>query len=58
MVININSHTYETDEHQGNIILSDITESGTYAVKNIVVLTQTSYDNLTTPDPETLYFII
>jgi hypothetical protein len=58
MVININSHLYETDEHQGNIILSDTDETGTSAVKNIVVLSQASYDALTpNQDGETLYFI-
>lgn len=58
MAININSHLYETDEHQGNIILSDTDETGTSAVKNIVVLNQASYDALTpNQDGETLYFI-
>ena len=57
MVININSHLYETDEHQGNIILSDTDEAGTSAVKNIVVLSQASYDALGTKNSETLYFI-
>ena len=58
MVININSHLYETDEHQGNIILSDTDETGTSAVKNIVVLSQASYEALNpNQDGETLYFI-
>ncbi len=58
MVININSHLYETDEHQGNIILSDTSETGTDAVKNIVVLTQAEYDALSPNyNSTTLYFI-
>lgn len=43
-------------EFNGNIILSDTDETGTSAVKNIVVLSQASYDALT-PDSTTLYFI-
>ena len=56
MTININDHDFETDSFQGNVILSDTDESGTSAVKNIVVLSQASYDALT-PDSTTLYFI-
>lgn len=47
-----------TTEFEGNLVLSDTDEAGTYAVKNIVVLTQASYDNLDPPNSETLYFII
>lgn len=57
MTININDHDFETDSFQGNIILSDTDESGTSAVKNIVVLSQASYNALGTKDSNTLYFI-
>lgn len=43
-------------EFQGNVVLSDIDESGTSKVRNIVVLSQASYNALT-PNSETLYFI-
>lgn len=43
-------------EFSGNLIVSDIDESGTSKVRNIVVLSQASYNALT-PDSETLYFI-
>lgn len=56
MTININGHAISTDSFDGNIVLSDTDETGTSAVKNIVVLSQASYDALT-PDSETLYFI-
>ena len=56
MTININGHTISTDNFDGNVVLSDTDESGTSAVKNIVVLSQASYDALT-PDSTTLYFI-
>lgn len=56
MTININDHDFETDSFQGNVVLSDTDESGTSAVKNIVVLSQASYNALT-PNSETLYFI-
>lgn len=58
MTININGHKITTsDNFQGNVVLSDIDESGTSAVKNIVVLSQASYDALGTKDASTLYFI-
>lgn len=58
MVININSHELTTDDgFQGNVVLSDTDESGTNAVKNIVVLSQASYDALATKNSDTLYFI-
>ena len=56
MTININDHDFETDFFQGNVILSDTDETGTSAVRNIVVLSQASYDALT-PESTTLYFI-
>jgi hypothetical protein len=40
----------------GEPVISDIDETGTSAVKNIVVLSQASYNALT-PDSATLYFI-
>jgi len=40
----------------GNAVVSDTSETGTDAVKNIVVLTQAEYDALT-PNGTTLYFI-
>ena len=40
----------------GEPVISDIDETGTSAVKNIVVLTEASYDALT-PNVDTLYFI-
>ena len=43
-------------EFQGNVIVSDIDETGTSKVRNIVILSQASYDALT-PNSETLYFI-
>ena len=58
MTININGHEISTDNFDGNLVLSDTDESGTSAVKNIVVLSQASYDALTpNQDGETLYFI-
>lgn len=58
MVININSHELTTDDgFQGNVVLSDTDESGTNAVKNIVVLTEANYNAIGTKDPNTLYFI-
>ena len=58
MTININGHEISTDNFDGNLVLSDTDESGTSAVKNIVVLNQASYDALTpNQDGETLYFI-
>lgn len=57
MTININDHDFETDSFQGNIILSDTDETGTNAVKNIVVLTVAAYNSLGTKDPTTLYFL-
>jgi len=58
MVININSHELTTDDgFQGNVVLSDTDESGTSAVKNIVVISQANYNSLTTKDSDTLYFI-
>lgn len=56
MTININGHALETDNFDGNIVLSDTDESGTSAVKNIVVLSEASYSGIT-PNSETLYFI-
>ena len=56
MTININDHDFETDSFQGNVILSDTDETGASAVRNIVVLSQASYDALT-PESTTLYFI-
>ena len=56
MTININSHDFSTDSFTGNVVLSDTDETGTSAVKNIVVLSQASYDALT-PNSETIYFI-
>lgn len=50
-----NSSAFVT-EFQGNVIVSDIDESGTSKVRNIVVLSQAAYDALT-PNSETLYFI-
>lgn len=50
-----NSNAF-VDEFQGNVIVSDIDESGTSKVRNIVVLSQASYNALT-PNSETLYFI-
>jgi len=40
----------------GAVVVSDTDETGTSAVKNIVVLSQASYNALT-PDSKTLYFI-
>lgn len=57
MTININGHTISTDNFDGNIVVSDTDESGTSAVKNIVVLSQASYNSLGTKDSSTLYFI-
>jgi hypothetical protein len=63
MTIKINGHEISAQESSGtefigNVILSDIDETGTSAVKNIVVLSQASYDALTpNQDGETLYFI-
>jgi len=58
MVININSHELTTDDgFQGNVVLSDTDESGTSAVKNIVVISETNYNALGTKDSNTLYFI-
>ena len=57
MVININGHNVTNDDdYLGKVVLSDTDESGTSPVKNIVVLSQASYDALT-PDSETIYFI-
>lgn len=56
MTIDINSHDFSTDSFTGNVVLSDTDETGTSAVKNIVVLSQASYDALT-PNSETIYFI-
>lgn len=57
MVININDHEVTNDDgFQGTVVLSDIDETGTFKVNNIVVLTQASYDALT-PNATTLYFI-
>ena len=50
-----NANSFVT-EFQGNVVLSDIDESGTNKVRNIVVLSQASYNALT-PNSETLYFI-
>jgi hypothetical protein len=41
----------------GPVITSDTSESGTSDVRNIVVLSQASYDALGTKDNDTLYFI-
>jgi hypothetical protein len=41
----------------GEPVISDIDETGTSAVKNIVVLSQTAYGNLGTKNSDTLYFI-
>ena len=58
MVININGHELTTDDgFQGNVVLSDTDESGTNAVKNIVVLSEANYNAIGTKDPNTLYFI-
>lgn len=57
MTININDHDFETDYFQGNVILSDTDESGTSAVRNIVVLSVASYNSLGTKDSSTLYFL-
>jgi hypothetical protein len=58
MVININSHEVTNDDgFQGNVVLSDTDESGTSAVKNIVVLSQASYNALGSKNSDTLYFI-
>ena len=56
MDVKIGDTTAFVSEFQGNIVLSDINETGTSKVRNIVVLSQASYDALT-PDGETLYFI-
>lgn len=61
MTIKINGHDISAQESlgtlfQGNVVLSDTDESGTSAVKNIVVLSQASYNALT-PNGDTLYFI-
>lgn len=61
MVINFNEHDARTQPSigtafEGNVVVSDTDESGTNAVKNIVVLSQASYNALT-PNSETLYFI-
>lgn len=57
MTININGHQISTDNFDGNVVLSDTDESGTSAVKNIVVLSVASYNSLGTKDPNTLYFL-
>jgi len=62
MTIRINTHELETGdsfttEMQGRAVVSDTDESGTSVVKNIVVLSQASYDALGTKDSGTLYFI-
>lgn len=41
----------------GSVIVSDTGESGTSAVKNVVVLSVSSYNSLGTKDPNTLYFL-
>lgn len=41
----------------GSVIVSDTGETGTSSVKNIVVLSQASYNALGTKDSNTLYFI-
>lgn len=57
MVVNINGHDVTNDDgYLGKLVLSDTDETGTSPVKNIVVLSQASYDALT-PDSETIYFI-
>jgi hypothetical protein len=57
MVVNINGHNVTNDDgYLGKLVLSDTDETGTSPVKNIVVLSQASYDALT-PDSETIYFI-
>jgi hypothetical protein len=62
MTIKLNGHDISiggglgVTEFIGNAVLSDTDETGTSAVKNIVVLSQASYNALT-PDTETLYFI-
>lgn len=60
MVININSHEITTDDNfQGNVVISDTSETGTDAVKNVVVLTQAEYNALSPNyNSTTLYFII
>lgn len=57
MVININGHALETDNFDGDLVVSDTDETGTSAVKNIVVLSQASYNALGTKNSTTLYFI-
>ena len=58
MVININGYELTTDDgFQGNVVLSDTDESGTSAVKNIVLISQANYNSLGTKDSDTLYFI-
>lgn len=57
MTININGHAISTDNFDGNVVLSDTDESGTSAVRNIVVLSQASYNALGTKESTTLYFI-
>jgi hypothetical protein len=57
MTININGHGMATSLFDGTVVLSDTDESGTSAVKNIVVISQANYDALGTKDSSTLYFI-
>lgn len=62
MVINLNAHEVSVSElsfgtFDGNIVLSDTDESGTSEVRNIVVLSQASYNALGSKNSDTLYFI-
>lgn len=58
MTININGHEVTNDDNfQGSVVLSDTDETGTSAVKNIVVLSQASYNALGSKNSDTLYFI-
>jgi len=51
------TNTMTSNGFTGEPVISDIDETGTSAVKNIVVLSQTAYGNLGTKNSDTLYFI-
>ena len=70
MSINQNYHLLETDANPnfsdayyntgsfvGRPVVSDIDETGTDCVSNIVVISQANYNSLGTKDSNTLYFI-
>jgi len=58
MVINLNAHEVTNDYNfEGTVVLSDVDEAGTSQIRNVVVLSQASYNALGTKDSNTLYFI-